>query len=142
VDVLSDQGRPPYHSSDLLKLYMYGYRNSIRSSRKLAKACTDSLEVIWLLNGLKPSARKIAYFRKNNAKAFKQAFRYFVILLKEMKAIDGRTIAIDSFKIRAQNSLKNNFNQKKIDHHLKYIDDKISEYQNALDESDSERDMR
>ena len=70
---------------------------------------------------------------KNNPKAFKQAFRYFVVLLKDMDLIDGKTIAIDSFKIRAQNSLKNNFNQKKIDRHIDYIDKKIEEYEKQLE---------
>ena len=132
----ASEGRPPYHPSDLLKLYLYGYKNHIRSSRKLAHACQVNMEVIWLLKGLKPSARKIAYFRKNNASSFKKAFRYFVVLLKDWNLIDGETIAIDSFKIRAQNALKNNFNQKKIDRHIEYIDTKIEEYQQQLDHED------
>jgi len=135
-DLLNDQGRPPFKASDLLKLLLYGYKNQIRSSRKLEKACKINLEVIWLLKGLRPSARKIAYFRKNNANAFKQAFRYFVLILKEADLIEGQTIAIDSFKIRAQNSLKNNFNQKKIDRHLAYIDDKIEQYEKELNQND------
>ena len=137
-DVLNSEGRPPFHSSDMLKLYLYGYKNQLRSSRKLEHAAQVNLEVIWLLRGLRPSARKIAYFRKNNPKAFKQAFRYFVVLLKDWELIDGQTIAIDSFKIRAQNSIKNNFNQKKIDRHIKYIDGKIEEYQNQLEAADKE----
>jgi transposase len=137
VDVLRKEGRPPYRAADLLKLYIYGYKNQLRSSRKLEQACKINMEVIWLLKGLNPSARKIAYFRKNNATAFKQAFRYFVILLKEMDLIDGQTIAIDSFKIRAQNSLKNNFNQKKIDRHIDYIDAKIEQYQQQLEQEDT-----
>lgn len=137
-DVLRQEGRPPYHSSDLLKLYIYGYKNQLRTSRKLEKAAQVNIEVIWLLKGLTPSARKIAYFRKNNATAFKQAFRYFVCLLKEWELIEGETIAIDSFKIRAQNALKNNFNQKKIDRHIEYIDSKIQEYQKELDQHDAE----
>jgi transposase len=68
----AQKGRPPYQSSDLLKLYLYGYRSGIRSSRKLAHACQVNIEVIWLLKGLAPSARKIAYFRKNNPNAFKK----------------------------------------------------------------------
>jgi len=136
-DTHEKEGRPPYASSDLLKLYLYGYKNQLRSSRKLAQACQINMEVIWLMKGLKPSARKIAYFRKNNAKGFKNAFRYFVSLLKELNLIDGQTIAIDSFKIRAQNALKNNFNQKKIDRHINYIDAKINEYQNELEQEDS-----
>ena len=136
-ETTSEEGRPPYHPSDMLKLYLYGYKNHLRSSRKLAQACEVNMEVIWLIKGLKPCARKIAYFRKDNYKAFKQAFRYFVVLLKDMNLIDGATIDIDSFKIRAQNSLKNNFNQKKIDRHLDYIDNKIEQYQQELDREDS-----
>lgn len=130
------EGRPPFHPSILLKLYMYGYRHGIRSASKLHHACLVNVEVWWLLKGLKPSARTICYFRKNNSKAFKKAFRYFVLMLKEWDLIDGETIAIDSFKIRAQNSLKNNFNQKKIDRHISYIDQKIDEYQEELDRAD------
>ena len=133
----STEGRPAYDPSDMLKLYLYGYKNHLRSSRKLAHDCHINMEVIWLIKGIKPSARKIAYFRKNNSKAFKKVFRYFVMLLKDMSLIDGETIAIDSFKIRAQNASKNNFNQKKIDRHIKYIDDKIEYYQNQLDKEDS-----
>jgi len=135
-DVIAQEGRPPYAAADLLKLFLYGYKSSIRSSRKLEHACKDSLEVRWLMKGLTPSARKIAYFRKNNATAFKKAFRHFVLILKQMNLIDGTTIAIDSFKIRAQNSLKNNYSQKKIDRHIDYIDNKIKEYEQALDLAD------
>jgi transposase len=131
------QGRPPYHPSILLKLYMYGYRHGLRSSNKLQQACLVNVELWWLLKGLRPSARTICYFRKNNATAFKKAFRYFVLMLKDWKLIDGQTIAIDSFKIRAQNSLKNNFNQKKIDRHIDYIDNKINEYHTQLDQEDN-----
>ena len=133
VDELKDEGRPPYSSSDMLKLFMYGYKKKLRSSYQLEEACKINLEVIWLMRGLRPSARKIAYFRKNNPKAFKQAFRYFVLVLKDMDLISGETIVIDSFKIRAQNSLKNNFNQKKIDRHIDYIDGKIEEYEKLLE---------
>lgn len=135
-NLLQTEGRPPYKAEDLLKLFMYGYKKDLRTSRKLEAACKINIEVIWLLKGLQPSARKIAYFRKNNPKAFKQAFRYFVVMLKDLDLISGETIAIDSFKIRAQNSLKNNFNQKKIDRHLDYIDNKIAEYEQQLDEND------
>lgn len=132
------QGRPPYHPKVLLKLYMYGYRHGFRSSQKLHQACLVNVEVWWLLKGLKPSPRTILYFRKNNARAFKKAFQHFVVLLKEWKLIEGETLAIDSFKIRAQNSLKNNFNQKKIDRHLDYIDGKIAYYQQQLDQADGQ----
>lgn len=135
-EVLNSEGRPPYRSSDMLKLFLYGYKKKLRSSYALEEACKINLEVIWLLRGLQPCARKIAYFRKNNSKAFKQAFRYFVIILKDMDLITGETIAIDSFKIRAQNSIKNNFNQNKIDRHIAYIDNKIEEFEQALNAED------
>jgi len=135
-DVLNEEGRPPYHSKDMLKLFMYGYKKKMRSSYALEEACLVNLEVIWLMRGLRPSARKIAYFRKNNPTAFKNAFRYFVLILKDMNLIDGETIAIDSFKIRAQNSLKNNYNQKKIDRHIDYIDNRIKEFEQELDKDD------
>jgi len=129
------EGRPPYHPKVLLKLYMYGYRHGLRSSQKLHQACLVNVELWWLLKGLKPSPRTILYFRKNNAQAFKNAFQHFVLMLKEWKLIEGETLAIDSFKIRAQNSLKNNFNQKKIDRHLDYIDGKIDHYQQQLEQA-------
>ena len=141
-DVLNFEGRPPYRSSDMLKLFMYGYKKKLRSSYHLEEACRVNLEVIWLMRGLRPSARKIAYFRKDNSKAFKQAFRHFVLILKEMDLISGETIAIDSFKIRAQNSLKNNFNQKKIDRHIEYIDGRVDEYIHQLESDELEKAKR
>jgi hypothetical protein len=76
-------------------------------------------------------------FRRENAEVFKAIFRKFVFLLKELGLIEGKTIAIDSFKVRAQNSLKNNYNQKKIDRQLEYIDGRIAEFTEALDVADS-----
>jgi len=134
----AEEGRPPYHPADILKLYMYGYKHGIRSSRKLEHAARVNVELWWLLKGLKPSNRAISYFRTNNRKAFKNAFRHFVLVLKDWDLIDGEVIAIDSFKIRAQNSLKNNFNQNKISRQLKYIDEKIEAYEKQLDEEDDE----
>ncbi len=131
------EGRPPYNPSTLLKFYLYGYKHSIRSSRELAYSCKINVELWWLLRGLTPSFRTIAYFRKENADAFKASFRRFVLMLKELDIIEGETIAIDSFKIFAQNGLRNNFNQKKIDRHIDYIDRKIEEYEKELNESDA-----
>ncbi len=106
----------PYHPSDLFKLVLYGYRKRIRSSLKLSEACKINVEVIllrcatggqvWLLKGLRPSPRTINYFRSNNGDAIEKANRYFVKLLKNWKFIKGDTLAVDSMKIRGQNSLK------------------------------------
>ena len=132
-----EEGRPPYHPAVLLKLYFYGYRYGIRSSRKLEREAALNLEVRWLLCEQTPSARTICSFRKEYAEAFRNIFRKFVFLLKELGLVEGKTIAIDSFKVRAQNSLKNNYNQKKIDRQLKYIDERINEFEDALDKADS-----
>lgn len=136
--ITGEEGRPPYHPAILLKLYIYGYRYGIRSSRKLERQAKINLEVRWLLCEQVPSNRTIAYFRKEYSEAFRNVFRKFVFLLKQAQLIDGETIAIDSFKVRGQNSLKNNFNDKKIIRHKEYIDNKISEYEQALDNSDNE----
>jgi transposase len=137
---LNPDGRPPYHPTDLMKLYLYGYHHGIRSCRKLEHATHINVELMWLLKSNKPHFKTIANFRKDNAEAFRKVFRHFVWILKEWKLVDGKHIAIDSFKIRAQNSLKNNFNAKKIERHIAYIDDKIDQYLHELkEEGDDEK---
>jgi len=133
----AEEGRPAYAPSVLLKLYLYGYRYGIRTSRKLSREAHTNIEAMWLLSGLKPKYKTIADFRKNHSKAFRQVFRRFVFLLKEWKLIEGETVAIDSFKIRGSNSLKNNFNEAKLNRHLDYIDKQIAEYESLLDSNDS-----
>lgn len=130
---LNKEGRPPYHPSTMMKIYLYGYQNSIRSCRKLETACKTNIEMMWLVHERRPNFKTIANFRQDNPVAFKKVFRYFVAMLKQWRLIDGETIAIDSFKIRAQNSLKNNFNERKVKRHIDYIDQRIAEYENDLD---------
>jgi len=137
-----EEGRPPYHPSILLKLYLYGYKYGIRSSRQLAREARLNIEAMWLLSGQHPKYHTIADFRKQYKKTSRNIFRKFVCLLKEWELIEGETIAIDSFKIRAQNSLKNNFNDKKIERHITYIDEKITEYEAMLDVCDKEEDKQ
>ncbi|MBK3516808.1 IS1182 family transposase [Carboxylicivirga marina] len=131
-----EEGRPPYHPGALMKLYLYGYRYGIRTSRRLEREAQTNIEAMWLLSGLRPKYKTIADFRKNHPKAFREVFRRFVCLLKEWKLIDGETIAIDSFKIRGDNSLKNNFNEKKLKQHIEYIDNKIAEYEVQLEQAE------
>jgi transposase len=135
-----EEGRPPFHPSILLKLYLYGYKNGIRTSRKLEREAMLNIEAMWLLSGNIPKYHTIADFRKYYKKSFRDIFRRFVYLLKEWDLIEGKVIGVDSFKIRAQNSLKNNYNEKKIARHLAYIDEKITEYEQALDGGDKEED--
>ena len=137
-----DEGCPPYHPSALLKLYLYGYRHGISTTRKLEREAQTNIEAMWLLSGLRPKYKTIANFRKDHPKAFREVFRRFVWVLKELKLIDGETVAIDSFKIRASNSLKNNFNANKLKNHIEYIDNQIKEYETLLDTCDREEDRK
>lgn len=135
-----EEGRPPYPPSALLKLYLYGYRYGLRTTRKLEREAQTNFEAMWLLSGLRPKYKTIANFRKDHSKAFREVFRRFVCLLKEWNLIEGETVAIDSFKIRGSNSLKNNFNESKLKRHLDYIENQIKEYEAALDANDKEED--
>ena len=134
-----ENGRPAYHPKDLLKLYLYGYLNSIRSSRKLEQATKINIEVMWLLKGLSPDHNTISNFRRDNPKAIKKVFRSTVQMAKHFNLIGGKLIAGDSTKLRAQNSKKNNFNKKKIERHLAYIDNKLEEYSNQLKTADNDK---
>ena len=131
-------GRPPYHPADLLKLYIYGYMNKIRSSRDLEKECKRNIEVMWLIKGLAPDHNTISNFRKDNPKAIKKVFRQTVEIAKNLDLIGGILIAGDGTKLRAQNSKKNNYNQKKIDRHQAYIERKLEEYNQALASADGD----
>uniref|UniRef100_UPI00404A3432 IS1182 family transposase n=1 Tax=Flavobacterium sp. TaxID=239 RepID=UPI00404A3432 len=137
--VLSSKGRPPYNPADLLKLYIYGYMNRMRSSRALEKECHRNLEVIWLLKTLKPDHNTIARFRKDNPQAIKRVFRFSVELARNFNLIGGVLIAGDSTKLRAQNSKKNNYNQKKIKRHLDYIEKKLTEHNAELSQADGDK---
>jgi len=133
------KGRPAYNPSDLLKLFIYGYLNRMRSSRILEKECHRNIEVIWLLKTLKPDHNTIARFRQYNSRAIKRVFRYSVELAKNFNLIGGVLIAGDSTKLRAQNSKKNNYSKKKIKRHLQYIDNKLEEYNTELAEADGDK---
>lgn len=138
VNLEKSGGRPAYHPSDLLKLFIYGYLNRIRSSRALEKECHRNLEVKWLMRSLSPDHNTVANFRKNNAKAIRKVFRATVELAKHFELIGGKLVAGDSTKLRAQNSKKNNFNEKKIERHISYIDAKLEEYSHILASEDGD----
>lgn len=138
VPQLKTEGRPSYESKVFLKLYLYGYLNGIRSSRKLERESKRNIELQWLLSKLTPNYHSIADFRKDNGKALRNTFKLFVLFLKEAELIGGNTVAIDGTKVRAHNSKKNNYNPKKIERHLKYIEDKTNEYLQELEQNDKE----
>ena len=133
----SKDGRPGYDPRDMLKLYMYGYLNKIRSSRKLRTECSRNVELMWLLGKLVPDFRCIADFRKDNAEAIKKVFREFNILCNKLNLIGKELIAIDGSKFKAVNSKDNNFTKGKLTDRITWIDEKISDYLLKLDENDN-----
>jgi transposase len=135
----TENGRPAYHPTDLLKLFIYGYLSKMRSSRDLERECGRNIEVMWLLKCLKPDHNTISNFRRDNPKAIKKVFRATVQIARHFELIGGKLIAGDSTKLRAQNSKKNNYNQAKIDRHVAYIDNKLEEYTRALAENDGDK---
>jgi transposase len=138
VQVLQKEGRPAFESRVFMKLYLYGYINGIRSSRRLERECERNIDLHWLLGRLVPNYHSIADFRKHNPKALRNTFKIFVLFLKETDLIAGDVLAIDGTKVRASNSKKNNFNPKKIERHLKYIEEKNHQYLTDLDQMDKE----
>lgn len=128
---------PVYHPKTLMKLYLYGYFNRISSSRELEKEAERNIEVIWLLGKLKPDFKTIADFRKENRNSLAKVFKDFSLLCKEPELYGEQLITIDGVKIKANNSKRNNYNQKKINRQLKYIDEKTEGYLKALEENDS-----
>ena len=99
-----ETGRPGYDPSDLLKLYIYGYLNRVRSSRRLEAETHRNLEVIWLLRRLRPNCKTIADFRRENREAFRQVFRDFVKVCRSLELFDRELIAVDGTRIKAVNS--------------------------------------
>lgn len=134
----SSEGASAYHPKDLLKLYIYGYKERIRSSRQLERECKRNTEVMWLLKTLKPDHNTISNFRRDNSEAIKKVFQHTVKVAEHFNLIGKKLIAGDSTKLRAQNSRKNNFNKEKIEQHLKYISNKLDEYNKELEEADDD----
>lgn len=131
-------GRPSYNPKDLLKIYLYGYFNGIRSSRKLAKECERNIEIFWLINELKPDFRTISDFRKDNISSMKNVFKEFSILCDSLNLIGKEIIAIDGTKFRANNGRKKNYTKGKIEKQIKYYEENIQKYIEVLDKEDLE----
>jgi transposase len=129
-------GRPSYHPKDLLKLYVYGYFNKIRSSRKLMAECTRNIELFFLLNRLTPDFRTISDFRKDNSKALRNVFRAFVKICLKLDLYQKELLAIDGSKFRAVNSKRNAYNQDTLKKKLARIDENIVNYLSKMDEED------
>ena len=134
--VPSDVGRPSYDPKDLLKLYVYGYLNQIRSSRKLERECHRNLEAMWLMKKLAPDHKTIADFRKDNVDCIKPVFKEFVYLCRSLDLYGAQLIAIDGSKFKAVNSKSNNLNEKTVALRLKRTEEKIAQYLKEMDEND------
>lgn len=130
------KGRPPYNPSMMLKIYMYGYLNRIRSSRKLEAECGRNTELIWLTCRLTPDFKTIADFRKDNREGIKQIFREFLKLCNKLGLLSFRCVAVDGTKERAQNHLDNIYNKDSIEQINTRIHERIEKYLEELELND------
>ncbi len=130
-------GRPPYDPRDLLRLYLYGYLNRVRSSRALEREAARNLEVIWLLRKLRPDFKTIADFRKDNAAGIKAAGREFILLCRRLELFGGELVAIDSTKIKAQNAKGRNYSAARVAAQLREAEEKVRSYLEELEQVDA-----
>ena len=137
--VLNTTGRPPYHPSILLKLYIYGYLNRVRSSRRLETESHRNVELMWLLEKLKPDHKTISEFRRRHVKSLKAVCRRFTLLCKHLDLFGGEFISIDGSKFKAVNSKDNNYTMEGLEKILSGIDDRINNYFQSLDEADNQK---
>jgi transposase len=130
-------GRPGYAPKDLLKLYIYGYLNRVRSSRRLEADTHRNIEVIWLLRHLKPDFKTIADFRRDNRNAFRPIFRQFVLLCRQLDLFGRELLAVDGTRIKAVNNKDRNFTRASLTKFIESADAKLDDYLQRLDQSDA-----
>ena len=131
-------GRPPYDPRDLLKLYVYGYLNEVRSSRRLERECSRNVEVMWLLRRLAPDFKTIADFRRDNGVAIVGTCRAFVLFCRDLGLFTARLVALDGSKFRAAASAKRIVGRREIAQEAARLDRRIADYLAGLDESDAD----
>lgn len=134
----SEIGRYPYNPKSLMKLYIYGYFNGIRSTRKLEKECRRNIEAMWLLEGLTPDDKTISNFRKENKEAMKEVFKEFHILCNELQLFGKKLLAVDGSKFKANNARRKSFTKKKVKKMLEHYEKKVEEYMELLTANDKE----
>jgi transposase len=130
-------GQPPYDPADLLRLYLYGYINQVRSSRRLEREVCRNLELIWLLKNLKPGYRTIANFRKENWSALKAVNRRFVLLMRTLGLVGGSVVAIDGSFFHGDASKASIFTRKRIAEQIAKLDQEIEAYGKSLEDNDA-----
>ena len=129
-------GRPSYHPSALLKLYIYGYLNRVQSSRRLERETGRNLEVIWLLGRLVPDDKTIADFRKDNGSAIRKVCAQFVALCRDMGLLTKASVAIDGSKFKAVNNRDRNFTRAKVERRRAQLEESVARYLSQLDTAD------
>ena len=129
-------GRPAYHPTILLKLYVYGYLNRVQSSRRLEREAHRNLELMWLTGRLAPDFKTIADFRKNNGQAIRLVCREFIMLCKKLNLFADAFVAIDGSKFKAVNNRDRNFTKAKMQRRLHQIDESIARYLSQIASAD------
>ena len=129
-------GRPAYHPSVLLKLYIYGYLNRVQSSRRLEREAGRNLEVMWLTGRLVPDHKTIADFRKDNGRAIRKVCSQFVMLCRRLGLLATASVAIDGSKFKAVNNRDRNFTAAKMKRRMAQIEESVARYLNQLDSAD------
>ena len=129
-------GRPSYHPSVLLKLYIYGYLNRVQSSRRLEREACRNVEVMWLAGRLVPDHKTIADFRKDNGPAIRKVCAQFVAVCREIGLLTTASVAIDGSKFKAVNNRDKNFTRAKMERRLAQIEESVARYLSQLDTAD------
>ena len=134
-------GRPSYHPSVLLKIYIYGYLNRVQSSRRLEREAQRNIEVMWLTSRLMPDFKTIADFRRNNGAAISKVCRQFVLLCRNLGLFANTDIAIDGSKFKAVNNRDKNFTDKKLQARIEQLEANIARYLEELDRADCQPEL-
>jgi transposase len=134
-------GQPPFPPGVLLKLYRYGYLNRIHSSRRLEREARRNLEALWLAQGLRPSYKTMANFRKDNSPALKAANKDFILVCKDLALFGGEVVAVDGSFFKADASTDSIFTAKKLDEQIAALEQQVDAYQRRLAEQDAQDDQ-
>lgn len=134
----SEVGRPEYPRASLLKLYVYGYMNRVKSSRKLERECKVNLEVIWLMGKMQPDHWTISFFRKENQAEIKHAVKELVRFLKGSGYLEGKTIVIDGTKLKANASNHDCMHKYEIEERIQEVGQKIDHYLKTIETEDEQ----
>src|SRR4029450_3593998 len=129
-------GRPAYHPSVLLKLYIYGYLNRVQSSRRLEREASRNVEVMWLTGRLVPDHKTIADFRKDNGEAIRKVCTRFIMLCRALGLFGEASVVIDGSKFKAVNNRDRNFTRAKMERRIAQIEESVARYLRQLDTAD------